>query len=122
MITPNGCHDMDQATVRCASSFTGVVQLGDAWLGSFLKKVFRTPQYRSGRTAVLVTWDESSHGDAATQKIPTLVIAPSVRPGTIVTKRFDHYSLLRTSEQLLGLHPFLGAAGSAPSMRAAFHF
>jgi phosphatidylinositol-3-phosphatase len=119
LITPNGCHDMD--TVRCASSFAGVVQLGDAWLGSFLKKVLASPQYRSGTTAVFVTWDESSHGDAATQKIPTLVIAPSVRPGTISTKRFDHYALLRTTEELLGL-PFLGAASSAPSMRAAFHF
>jgi hypothetical protein len=122
LITPNGCHDMDQADVRCASTFLGVVQLGDAWLGSFLKKVFRTPQYRSGTTAVFVTWDESSHGSPATQKIPTFVIAPSVLPGTIATKRFDHYSLLRTTEELLGLRPFLGAAASAPSMRAAFHF
>lgn len=122
LITPNGCHDMDEASVRCASTFSGVVQLGDAWLGSFLKQVFKTPQYRSGATAVFVTWDESSHGDAATQKIPTLVIAPSVRPGTIATKRFDHYALLRTTEELLGLRPFLGAAATAPSMRAAFHF
>jgi hypothetical protein len=84
--------------------------------------VLKTPQYRSGKTAVIVTWDESSHGDPATQKIPTLVIAPSVRPGTVATKRFDHYSLLRTTEQLLGLRPFLGAAASARSMRRAFHF
>jgi hypothetical protein len=121
MVTPNGCHDMDQADVRCASTFAGVVQLGDAWLGSFLKKVFKTPQYRSGTTAVFVTWDESSHGIPATQKIPTLVMAPSVFPGTIASKRFDHYALLRSTEQLLGL-PLLGAAASAPSMRAAFHF
>jgi hypothetical protein len=120
-VTPNACHNMDQADVRCASSFSGVVQLGDAWLGGFLKKVFRTPQYRSGTTAVFVTWDESSHGSPATQKIPTLVIAPSILPGTISSKRFDHYALLRTTEQLLGL-PFLGAAATAPSMRAAFHF
>ena len=122
LVTPNACHNMDQADVRCATTFAGVVQLGDAWLGGFLKKVFRTPQYRSGTTAVLVTWDESSHGSPATQKIPTLVIAPSVFPGTVSAKRFDHYSLLRTTEELLGLRPFLGAAASAPSMRAAFHF
>lgn len=122
LVTPNGCNDMDEASVRCASNFLGVVRLGDAWLGSFLKKVFKTPQYRSGTTAVFVTWDESSHGTPATQKIPTLVIAPSVFPGTIATKRFDHYALLHTTEQLLGLRPFLGAAASAPSMRSSFHF
>lgn len=121
LITPNGCNDMDEASVRCASSFAGVVQLGDAWLGSFLKTILKTPQYRSGTTAVFITWDESSHGAPATQRIPTLVIAPSVRPGTISVKRFDHYALLRTTEQLLGL-PFLGAAATAPSMRRAFHF
>jgi hypothetical protein len=84
--------------------------------------VLETPQYRSGTTAVIVTWDESSHGDPSTQRIPTLVIAPSVRPGTVATSRFDHYALLRTTEELLGLRTFLGAAASAPSMRAAFHF
>jgi phosphatidylinositol-3-phosphatase len=119
-ITPNGCHDMHSSS--CASTWAGLVQLGDAWLGSFLKRVFVTPQYRSGTTAVIVTWDESSHGNPGTQKIPTLVIAPSVRPGTIAGGRFDHYALLRTTEQLLGLHTFLGAAASAPSMRTAFHF
>jgi len=118
-ITPNGCHDMHSSS--CASTWAGLVQLGDHWLSSFLKAVFATPQYRSGTTAVVVTWDESSHGDAATQKIPTLVFAPSVRPGTVATKRFDHYALLRTTEEMLGIRIFLGAAASAPSMRAGFH-
>jgi hypothetical protein len=119
-VTPNGCHDMHSSS--CASTTQDQVRVGDAWLGSFLNAVFATRQYRSGTTAVIVTWDESSHGDPATQKIPTLVIAPSIRPGTIATKRFDHYALLRTTEELLGLRRFLGAAASAPSMRAAFHF
>jgi phosphatidylinositol-3-phosphatase len=119
-ITPNGCHDMHSSS--CASTWAGLVRLGDNWLSSFLKTVFSTPQYRSGTTAVFVTWDESSHGDAASQKIPLLVFAPSVLPGTVATERFDHYALLRTTEELLGLRPFLGAAASAPSMRTAFHF
>src|SRR6476620_5402523 len=77
-ISPNGCHNMD--TSSCAGTWAGIVQLGDNWLASFLKTVFATPQYRRGTTAVFVTWDESSHGSAASQKISTLVIAPSVRP------------------------------------------
>ena len=119
-ITPNGCHDMHSSP--CASTAADQVRVGDTWLGSFMPKVFATPQYRSGTTAVIITWDESSHGDPATQKIPTLVIAPSVHPDTIATMRFDHYALLRTTEQLLGLRTFLGSAASAPSMRTAFHF
>jgi hypothetical protein len=119
-ITPNGCHDMHSSP--CSSTTADQVRVGDSWLGSFMRAVFATPQYRSGTTAIIVTWDESSHGDPATQRIPTLVIAPSVRPGTVATMRFDHYALLRTTEQLLRLRTFLGAAVSAPSMRTAFHF
>jgi hypothetical protein len=48
------------------------------------------------------------------------VIAPSVKPGTVARGSFDHYSLLRTTEELLGLHRFLGAAAAAASMRGAF--
>ena len=119
-VTPDGCHDMHSSS--CASTLQDQVRVGDTWLGSFLNSVFATPQYRSGSTAVVVTWDESSHGDPASQRIPNLVIAPSIRPGTVATKRFDHYALLRTTEELLGLRTFLGAAATAPSMRAAFHF
>jgi hypothetical protein len=55
-------------------------------------------------------------------RIPTLVFAPSVPPGTAVGTRFDHYSMLRTTEELLGLQPpYLGHAATATSMAAAFH-
>jgi hypothetical protein len=33
---------------------------------------------------------------------------------------FNHYSLLRTTEQLLGIYQFLGEASHASSMRKAF--
>ena len=108
-IAPNSCHSMhtcDTAT-------------GDAWLRQFMPKVLKSAQYRSGGTAVFLTWDES---DDKANRIPTLVIAPSVKPRTIVGARFDHYSLLRTTEQLLGLKKFLGKAATAPSMRPAFRF
>jgi hypothetical protein len=44
------------------------------------------------------------------------VISPSTRPATL----FNHYSLLRTAEQLPGL-PLLGRAAGYLSMVAAFH-
>ena len=33
----------------------------------------------------------------------TVVVAPSVSPGTVADDAFTHYSLLRTQEELLGL-------------------
>jgi hypothetical protein len=51
--------------------------------------------------------------------MPFIAIAPTVSPGSAVSMPVDHYSLLRTTEELLGLRPYLGGASTAPSMRAS---
>ena len=117
-VTPNICHDMHSSS--CAGDTAGEVRQGDTWLGTFLPSVFDSKQYRAGTTVVFVTWDEDAGGASNAGRVPTLVFAPSVKPGTVSTAQFDHYSLLRTTEELLGLHPFLGAAAAAASMRTAF--
>jgi hypothetical protein len=107
-VTPNLCNDMHDCGVAT----------GDAWLSAFLGRVFSGAEYRAGRTAVFVTWDE----DDSTQSnhIATLVAAPSVVPGTISAARFDHYSMLRTTEEMLSLG-FVGNASTAASMRRALN-
>jgi hypothetical protein len=107
-VTPNLCHDMHDCSVRT----------GDDWLSSFLPAVLNSAQYRSGDTVVFLTYDEDD-GSAANQ-VATFVIAPTVPAGTRSTTPYTHYSLLRTTEELLGLGK-LGWAATAPSMRRAFH-
>ena len=80
-------------------------------------KTHDVPMGGSKGAAVFVTWDE---GVGSSQRIATVVIAPTVPRGTRVATHFTHYSLLRTTEELLGLSR-LGAAASARSMRTAFH-
>lgn len=80
-------------------------------------ELLATPEYRSGTTAIFITWDESF---AVTQHIATYVIAPSVPVGARSATLYTHYSLCRTVEELLGLKPLLGMAASATSMRAGF--
>jgi hypothetical protein len=62
---------------------------------------------------VFVIWDEPS-------PVADVIVAPSVRPGTVATLPIDHYSLLRATEELLGL-PLLGQAATAASPRAALN-
>ncbi len=107
-ITPNLCDDMHD----CATS------AGDSWLAREVPLLLDTPQYLSEQTVIFITWDEST---GSTQQVPLLVIAPSVPRGARVAGFFNHYSLLHTTEQLLGLTPLLGAAASAPSMVSAFN-
>ena len=106
-VTPNLCHDMHDCSVRD----------GDRWLQGWLPRLLRTGRYRAGSTVVFITWDEDD--GAAHQHIPTLVVSPDTRPGTRSATAFDHYALLGTTEDLLGV-PRLGAAAQAPSMAAAF--
>jgi hypothetical protein len=115
-ITPNLCHDMHSSP--CASTTPDEVAAGDAWLAQFLPTVLTTPEYRSGTTAVFITWDEDDY--SSDQHIPTLVVAPPIAPGTTVSTTFDHYSLLRTTEEMLGLSTDLGGAATATSMRPGF--
>ena len=52
-----------------------------------------------------------------------IVVSPSTPAGTRSGTLFDHYSLLKTTEQLLGITTFLGHAGDAgtSSMVSAFN-
>ncbi|MHB1930712.1 MAG: alkaline phosphatase family protein [Acidimicrobiales bacterium] len=107
VIIPDLCNDMHDCSTAT----------GDAWLAKEMPLIFSSPAYRAGDTAVFITWDEN---DAGGRKVPLYVIAPSVRPGARVHEALSHYSLLRTTEEMLGLHPLLGAAARAPSMGRAF--
>jgi len=122
-ISPDGDHEAGRS--------------GDQWLNDWISRITATSDYRSGNTAIFVTWDEGSgsdesngetcadskHADTATYEscwVPLVVISPSTKPGTASATFLTHYSLLATTEDLLGLTPHLGDAASAPSLRTDF--
>ena len=104
-VTPNLCSDMHDCSVST----------GDKWLADFLPPLLASSQYRAGKTAIVVTFDEGSGAN----RVVTIVVAPPVHPGARVGTAYTHYSLLRTTEEMLGLG-LLGKARSAPSMRGGF--
>jgi hypothetical protein len=97
----------------------GAIADGDSWLASNLPTILNSPEYKSGSTAVFVTFDEGE-GDTSNQcatnttdvgcRVATLVISPSPVTGTASGRLFNHYSLLGTAEQLLKLGSCPGAA------------
>jgi hypothetical protein len=110
-VTPDLCNDTHDCSVAT----------GDAWLQAWFAKIFASPNYRSGKTVAFVVWDEDD--GSATNHIPLIVVASSTRPGTQSGTLFDHYALLKTAEQLLGITTFLGHAGgvSTSSMVSTFN-
>jgi len=103
-ITPDLCHDGHDCSTSTA----------DSWLGTWLDRIVASPAYAAGHTVVFVTWDEGL--DGSDNRVATVVVGPTVAPGTRSATRYTHYSLLRTTEELLGL-PLLKAAATAHSMR-----
>jgi phosphatidylinositol-3-phosphatase len=118
LVIPDLCHDM-HACSTTGNDEAAQIRTGDAWLSHFIPRIVNSAQYRSGSTAVFVTWDGP---DVESQShVATLVLSPSTPPGLQSGTFFDHYSLLRTAEELLGITSHLGHAANATSMRTAFH-
>ncbi len=110
-VSPNMVHDMHD----------GTVSQGDAWLKAFVPKVINSAGYQANSTILLIVWDTDSNApNGNNNRAPAIIVAPQVKPGTASAVPFNHYSLLRLSEETLGL-PLLGGANTAMSMRAAFH-
>ena len=84
-VTPNLIDDMHDETVAD----------GNAWLSGNLPVIFNSSEYKSGATAVFVTWDEGEGGTS-------------------------NNCARNTTEDLLGL-PELGLAKKNASMASAFN-
>jgi phosphatidylinositol-3-phosphatase len=90
LIVPNLCHDEHDCTV----------DEGDRWLSTWIPLILGSPAYADGHTALFITYDEGAGFD---NRVYTVAVAPSIRPGTILRAPYDHYSLLRTVQELLGV-------------------
>jgi phosphatidylinositol-3-phosphatase len=133
-IAPDQCKDME---IACTSG-TNAITTGDTWLKTWVPKLLATRGYRTGHTAIFITWDEGTGGHGSDGEdclsaanlsdvschVATLVISPYVSRGLRSSELFSHYSLLQTTERLVGVQTFLGRAGDpgTKGMRSAFGF
>lgn len=96
-VVPNICNDMHSCSVRT----------GDTWMKNNLSGY--ADWATTHNSLLVVTFDEDTGSDD--NLIPTIVYGPMMTPGTN-DQRIDHYSILRTVEEMYGLPP-LGYAASA---------
>ena len=98
-ITPNMCHDGHD----CSSS------AADAWLSQTVPTILNSSAWQDGGMLV-ITWDE---GEDSANSVLTLIVRPD--PVTHKSaKPYDHYSLLATIEDELGLARLGQAAQATP--------
>ena len=110
-VTPNLCNDMHD---QC-DPFPNGVSNGDDWLNAWIPLFVQSAEYRRGRTAVMVLWDEGAPSEPFGSDQPGAVIAPSANPtssatGREVTAIVNNISALRAIESMMGV-PLLYCAG-----------
>ena len=139
-ITPNLCNDGHDGSgsvtgEKCANGDRGGLYQSGKFLEQWIPKILASPGYADDGM-VIVTWDEAENSDASSccneptgpntprpgingnggGRIGTIVLSKHVRAGTTSAVPYNHYSLLRTLEDLYGV-PHLGYAamdGLAP--------
>jgi phosphatidylinositol-3-phosphatase len=110
-VAPNLCNDGHDS---CGG--TPQVVEEDRFVTAWLPRIVASPDYQSGKLTVILTADTSSSSDPGNH-LATIVASRLVPVHTTATGRFDHYSLLRLTEDLTGVSPHLGAAATAADMR-----
>jgi hypothetical protein len=101
-ITPNLCHDMHDCSVST----------GDRFLAGLVPRLLSS----LGRGGLLfLTWDEGSSDAgccrlASGGRVVTILAGPGARSRARLSVPTDHYSVLQTIEDLLGLMRLRGAA------------
>jgi phosphatidylinositol-3-phosphatase len=124
-ITPDLCHDGHDA--KCADGGKGGYAGIDEFLSGWVPRILASPAYADGGM-LIVTFDETEDGADACCEEPTgpntprpgiegpgggrigaVVVSSSVEPGSTNDAPYNHYSLLRSLEDLFGV-PHLGYA------------
>ena len=111
-VTPNLCHDGHDCAPATAA----------AWLGSFVREVTASAAWRDGGV-LFVTWDEGNGDSSGVRagrvvasggggRVLTLVVAPHLAHGASTAVPLNHYSLLATVEDALGLARLANARGA----------
>jgi len=135
-IVPNLCNDGHDAP--CVTGAPGGLVQADGFLASWVPKIMAAPAYREGGL-IVITFDEGSDSAACCGeasglspdhpnvpepgkngpgggRVGAVLLSPLIKPGTVSTVDYNHYSLLRTVEDIFGLQHLGDAA--IPQVRA----
>ena len=98
LVTPNLLHDGHDGTPAQA----------DAWLRSWVPVLMSGPDWRSGRLAIVVVFDEGE----TTEQVPFVLMALGLS-GVKITKPANQYALTLLIDKIIGAPPLRQASSAA---------
>jgi hypothetical protein len=134
-ITPNLCHDGHDEP--CVDGQPGGLVSADRFVKQWVPRILRSPAYADGGL-VIVTFDEAAQHDADAccgevqgpntpnnggptpgtggGRVGAVFLSKYIKPGTVSKQQYNHYSMLRSVEDMFGLGHlgYAGAAGLRP--------
>jgi phosphatidylinositol-3-phosphatase len=90
LIVPNNCHSTHDCSIGA----------GDAWLKEFMPRITHSAAFADG-AVVFITFDEDDGG--GDNLVEMIAVSQRFQEPLVIEAPYDHYSLLRTVEELLGL-------------------
>ncbi|HTL90192.1 MAG TPA: alkaline phosphatase family protein, partial [Leptolyngbya sp.] len=125
----NQCDEM-HGLPECPNT-KDLIQTGDQRIGKLVDQITQSKLWKApGNTAIVITWDEDNnplikinpqgccgvepHSTAnfGGGHIATIVVTNHGARGVVDTTPYNHYSLLRTTEDAFGIHEYLNEAGN----------
>jgi phosphatidylinositol-3-phosphatase len=98
-VTPNMCDDMHDCSVST----------GDTWLKNHVDGYAQWA--KTHNSLLILTWDEDD--SSASNQIPTIMVGQAVQAGNY-GEHIDHYTVLRTIEDMYGLTHLGSSAKATP--------
>jgi hypothetical protein len=81
-----------------------LIYQGDVTVQRLVNAIHKSPVWKNGRNAIVVVWDENDYSTAPETNQVLLIVDTSYGVhGSQSSKRYDHFSLLKTIEGGLGL-------------------
>lgn len=100
------------------SSTSAKIAATDSWLKNNVPTILNSPAFTTQHSLLVITWDEDdrNHGN----HVMTIFLGYGVTAGTQDGTQYNHYALLHTTEQALGLQTINSNDGGAPLMSNMF--
>ncbi len=126
-ITPDLCNDGHDSP--CANGQPGGLAQADQFLRQWVPQITNSPAFKQQNGLLIITFDESDVTDSSSccgeipgpgspgpgapgpggGQIGAVLLSPCIAPGTVSQQPYNHYTMLRSVEDLFGL-PHLGYA------------
>ena len=126
-ITPDLCDDGHDAT--CANGGPGGLGQAGTFLRKWIPMITSSPAFRGENGLLIITFDEADTSDTSSccgeiagpgsplpgitgpggGDVGAVMLSPCIAPGTVTEQPYNHYTMLRSVEDLFGL-PHIGYA------------